>query len=274
MRNRRLWALLLLGLIAGAAIWVWQTSRTKAVDAPPLVLMSSIDLQWGEAGLGEVARGEGEPDPLFARLSQNHKLLAVDNVGQLQASRARVAVLVQPRPFAPQDLVRLDQWVRAGGRLLFFADPALQWPSELPIGDPSRPLFTSMHSPLFTHWGIELVLPIEADATSAEAMVAVGKRQVRTLSAGQWQPLEKGEGHCRIADGALIAECRPGKGQVLLVADADLLHADLWQSAMPGADSSGNIEWIENLLTRLAQGIRVVGEHGEILDNVGGENGR
>lgn len=265
---------MLFALIAGAAgLWLWQANRTKPTEKAPLVLMSSIDLQWGGAGLGEVARGEGGPDPLFARLSENHKMIVVDSAGQLQASRAKVALLIQPPPFAPADLVRLDQWVRAGGRLLFLADPALQWPSDLPIADPARPLFTSMHSPLFTHWGLELTLPITADATAAEAIVAVGKRQVRVLSAGQWQLQAKGEGHCRIANGALIAECRPGKGQVILVADADLLHASLWQSALPGTDASANIEWVEQLLVRLAEGIRVVGRHGEILDNDGGENG-
>lgn len=263
---------MLVALIAGAGLWLWQASRAKPAEKPPLVLMSSIDLQWGEAGLGAVAQGKGAPDPLFARLSENHRIIAVDNAGQLQASRASVAMLVQPRPFAPADLVRLDQWVRAGGRLLFFADPALQWPSALPIGDPAHPLFTSMHSPLFTHWGLELVLPITADATSAEALADVGKRQVRILSAGQWQPQGKGSGHCRIAKGGLVAECRPGKGQALLVADADLLHASLWQSALPGTDASANIEWVEQLLARLAGGIRVVGQYGEILDNNGGEN--
>lgn len=274
LRNRGLLAMLLIGLMAATAgFWIWHGASSKPDAASPLVLMSSIDLQWGEAGLDEVARGEGGPDPLFERLSRDRTLVAVDNVAQLQASRAKVAMLVQPRPFAPEDLVRLDQWVRAGGRLLFFADPALQWPSDLPIGDPARPLFTSMHSPLFKHWGVELTLPMEDEATTAEADVPVGKQEITTLSAGQWRSLDTGTGRCRIANILLIAECRPGKGQVILVADADLLHASLWQSALSGADSSANMDWLDHVLTRLAEGIRVVGQGGEILDNAGDENG-
>lgn len=267
LRNRRLWVLLLVVLLSGVVgLWIWKGRQTTDAKNEPLVLMSSIDLQWGEAEFGALAKGEAEPDPLFKRLSETHKLIAVDNVGQLQASHAKVALFVQPRPFSPEELVRLDQWVRAGGRLLFFADPALQWPSDLPIGDPARPLFTSMHSPLFAHWGIELVLPMEAETESAESDVQIGMHGVQVISAGQWQSLVTSDRVCRIGKTPLIAECRPGKGQVILVADADLLHVSLWQSALPGADNSENIEWVEWLIKRLAQGRRVVGQRGEILD--------
>lgn len=268
-RDRRLWALLLALLASAAALWFWQGHKAVPSQSDPLVLMSSIDLRWGEAEFGALAKGEIEPDPLYKRLEETHKIIAADNVAQLQASKAKVALLIQPRAFAPDELVRLDQWVRAGGRLLFFADPALQWPSHLPIGDPARPLFTSMHSPLFNHWGIELVLPMEAEAGSAEAQINIGRHDIRTLSAGQWQPVAAGnggDGHCRIASEALVAECRPGKGQVILVADADLLHSSMWQSALPGSDSSPNIDWIEQLIARLAQGRRLVGQRGEILE--------
>ncbi|MBK9004058.1 MAG: hypothetical protein IPM41_09410 [Sphingomonadales bacterium] len=269
MRDRRLWALLLVLLAGGAALWVWQGSKATQANSEALVLMSSIDLFWGEAEFNALAKGEAEPDPLYKRLAETHKLIAADNVAQLQASKGKVALLIQPRAFAPDELVRLDQWVRAGGRLLFFSDPALQWPSDLPIGDPARPLFTSMHSPLFNHWGVELVLPIDAEAGSAEATMDVGRYAVRTLSAGQWQPLASENGsdaHCRIAKEALVAECRPGKGQVILVADADLLHSAMWQSALPGTDSSSNIDWVEQLVSRLARGHRLVGQRGEIVE--------
>ncbi|HEX4873825.1 MAG TPA: hypothetical protein VFV06_02900 [Sphingorhabdus sp.] len=266
LQNRRLAAVLLIGLLAGiAAFWYWR-APSHPMDRQPLVLMSSIDLIWGEAEFGEIARGEGKSDPLFERLNRGRKIVAADNVAQLQATKAKVAMLVQPRPFAPEDLVRIDKWVRAGGRLLFFADPALQWPSNLPTGDPARPLFTSMHSPLFTHWGVELVLPIDADASSAEVEINLGNRQIRSLSPGQWQSLPSGTGSCRLAQGGFVAECRPGKGQAILVADADLLYSGLWQSALPGSDSSSNIDWTEQLLARLETGRRIVGRRGDFLD--------
>ena len=68
------------------------------------------------------------------------------------------------------------------------------------------------------------------------------------------------------AEGGLVAECRPGKGQVILVADADLLHSALWQSALPGGDSSPNMDWTMQLLDRLERGSRLVGQRGEILE--------
>lgn len=266
LRNRALPALLLITLIVGIAIVWWWQSRSQPVQDRPMVMMSRIDLQWGSADLGAVARGEGKSDPLFVRLDQDRQIIMVDNVAQLQAAKAKVAMLVQPRPFTPEELARLDHWVQAGGRLLFFADPALQWPSELPFGDPARPLFTSMHSPLFAHWGLELVLPIDPDATTSETEAKVGKQQLRTISPGQWLALKSGSGKCRIAEGGLVAECRPGKGQAILVADADLLHSALWQSALPGGDSSPNLSWTMQLLDRLERGSRLVGQRGEILE--------
>lgn len=265
---KRLWfaGLILLLLAVILTLGLCSSERSNGSRPPAVVLMSSIALQWGETEFDVLARGEANPNPLFLRLSEGRKIIAVDNVAQLQASRAKVAILIQPRAFAPDELVRLDKWVRAGGRLLFFADPALQWPSELPIGDPARPLFTSMHSPLFEHWGVELVLPMEANAASAEARLQLGQYKLRTLSAGQWQPLKNGDQLCRIEREALLAECRPGKGQAVLIADADLLQASLWQSAIPGTDSSANMDWVEQLLDRLASGSRVVGKRGEFLD--------
>lgn len=267
VRNPLIWALLLFVLLSGVAgLWLWKGRQSVETTNEPLVLMSSIDLKWGEAEFNAVAKGEADPDPLYKRLAEIHKIIAVDNVAQLQASRAKVALLVQPRPFTPEELVRLDQWVRAGGRLLLFADPALQWPSDLPIGDPARPLFTSMHSPLFAHWGIELVLPMELETDSAEAVIQIGTHDVRVVSAGHWQAVSTNEQLCRIGKQPLIAECRPGKGQAILVADADLLHASLWQSALPGTDNSENLNWVQQLLKRLADGRRVVGQRGEILE--------
>lgn len=122
-------------------------------DGPPppasrIALLSSVPLQWGDADIAAIAQGKGQPDPLIARLSDAGTISFVDSVAQIQAGRPDIALLIQPRALSPDEMVRLDKWVRAGGRLLLFADPALQWPSERKIGDPERPLFTSLLSPL------------------------------------------------------------------------------------------------------------------------------
>jgi hypothetical protein len=260
-------AALILIVLLFATIWFLRANT--AADEKPLsvALMSSISLQWGEAGFGAIAKGEAAPDPLFERLGEGRKLVAVDNMAQLQALKPDIAILIQPRAFSPDDLVRLDSWVRAGGRLLFFADPALQWPTELPMGDPQRPLFTSMHSPLFAHWGLELALPMGDDNVDAEAEKDIGGLPIRFASPGIWQKQKGGDGNCVIAANPIIAECRPGKGQVLLVADADMLDADIWQSPIPGTDNGANMLWVDRLIGALAKGNRVVSRAGEFVGN-------
>ena len=145
-----------LGVILSSLNGVGREPRSTKI-----ALLSSIPLQWGEGDLKSVVEGDGKPDPLFERLSEMRDVVAVDNFEQVQASGTKVALLIQPKAFSPEELVRLDSWVRAGGRLVFFADPALDWPTSLPLGDAQRPLFTSLHSPLFAHWGLELVLPVD-----------------------------------------------------------------------------------------------------------------
>jgi hypothetical protein len=260
-RNRILWTAGLCALlIVVALVWIGR----GAVDEKPLVLrkiaiMSSIALQWGEGDLGAVIRDEAVPSPFVTRLSKQGELVFVDSVAGLQAAKPVVAILVQPRALSPEEYVRLDNWVRAGGRLLVFADPALQWPSELPIGDPQRPLFTSMLSPILVHWGLELALPMD----SQQELVRIDYQAMKLvlLSPGIWtvpEKVKKGTGRCRIDPSAYFAECRPGKGQVLLVADADMLNAQLWQSGVPNIDNNGNIAWTERAIDTLERGERIV----------------
>jgi hypothetical protein len=235
-----------------------------------VVLLSSIPLQWGEGDLKSVVEGEGQPDPLFGRLSEKRNMLAVDNFEQVQASGAKVAVLIQPKAFSPEDLVRLDNWVRAGGRLVFFADPALDWPTSLSLGDTQRPLFTSLHSPLFAHWGLELVLPVDAEHAHSQIDAKLGKFDLSLKSPGSWMSTETaktGSQPCRIERTALIAECRIGKGQAILVADVDMLNSDFWESAIPGATKSSNVKLAEYLIAAAEDGRRVVGSAGDFLGN-------
>lgn len=236
-------------------------------DGPPppasrIALLSSVPLQWGNADIAAIAQGKGQPDPLIARLSDAGTVSFVDSVAQIQAGRPDIALLIQPRALSPDEMVRLDKWVRAGGRLLLFADPALQWPSERTIGDPERPLFTSLLSPLFQYWGLELAFPMDAEGAVVAAKLS--GYDVKLGSPGIWQSLDnaKGDADCRIGAGKYVVECRPGKGQAILIADADMLEASMWQPAIPGVDSSDNIEWLVWVLGRLQAGERVVARAG------------
>ena len=67
---------------------------------------------------------------------------------------------------------------------------------------------------LLQHWGVRLDAPDRRGAAERQ----LGPYKVTLLSPGTLQ------GACAIADHALIAECRVGRGRVTIVADADLLN--------------------------------------------------
>jgi hypothetical protein len=259
LRNRLLWAAALCALLLIVALtWMY---RGAADGAPQrrIAVMSSIALQWGEADLGAVAKGEAQPDPLVWQLAQSGQVEFVDSIAGLQAAKPDIAILIQPRALSPDELVRLDSWVRAGGRLLLFADPALQWPSGLPLGDPARPLFTSMLSPILAHWGLELALPM--DATEEAIEFDYGDKRLAMVSPGIWQATagRDVDGNCRIDIDSRFAECRPGKGQAVLIADADMLHHEIWQ---PSLGRNDNLLLVGQMIDALAAGKRVVSAKG------------
>jgi hypothetical protein len=259
------WALGLCALLGLLAAFWWYRGVADEVGQQQrnITVMSSIALQWGEGDLGSIARSESAPDPVVARLAELGQLTFVDNIAQLQAAGPDVAILIQPRALSPDELVRLDNWVRAGGRLLLFADPALQWPSSLPLGDPQRPLFTSMLSPILAHWGLDLALPM--DATEATVEASFRDFRLAFVAPGIWQAGggKDANGQCRIDRAAFVAECRPGKGQVLLVADADLLHSEQWQAVVGRSDDVDNLRFAAFLIDALSAGRRVVGSAGK-----------
>ncbi len=140
----------------------------------------------------------------------------IDDVRALAASGAPVLLLAQPRPMTPQALVALDRWVRDGGRLLLFTDPRLRWPSDLPLGDRRRAPMVGTLGPLLAHWGVR--------------GGAVRDREIRhflpdgrLLTMAGMQPLSL-EGQ----EGAVPLRLRIGRGEVLLLGDADLIDDRLW----------------------------------------------
>ena len=116
-----------------------------------------------------------------------------------------------------EDLVALDRWVRDGGRLLLLADPMLEWPSKRPLGDPLRPPPMFADTGLLAHWGLRLDAPEEPGKATRE----FGARTVETMSPGTLY------GRCAIGRDGFVAHCRIGKGKATVVADADLLGAEI-----------------------------------------------
>jgi hypothetical protein len=251
--------LLLAGLLLLTAIAVLGAAFALSRPAdngpkPPLGLMTTLPLLWSEGGIEADLAKDAAPHPAFDRLRAHYDIQPIDDLEGWRPKRKQILLLAQPRALAPRELVRLDNWVRQGGQVLILADPALQWGSLYPLGDKRRPLFTSMLSPLFTHWGLELVLPLADEAP--DAMRKIGAFQIRTVTPGEWLPkASAGKGRCAILVKGMLADCRIGKGRAILLADADMLDAAFWEGRgmrmLTGGDEFANIALLDALLIAL-----------------------
>ncbi len=120
-------------------------------DRPTIAVSSSLPLLWG-AALGDplaALRGDAEPAPLYRALGAAVDLRAVDTITLDSLRDARVLLLVQPRAFSPATLVSIDNWVRAGGSVVWLTDPALAAGYEFPLGDPRNPVPVEPNGALF-----------------------------------------------------------------------------------------------------------------------------
>lgn len=208
-RGRARWAAILFALLlAGGAAIALSRHRGEA-EKPKLLVLTSLPLLFGE----EFAL-DGAPDPLIAQLDKRYRLAPIAVTDAKSLGQGGLLLLAQPRAQPPENLVALDDWVRRGGRVLLFADPALEWPSELPLGDPGRAPVMFPDTGLLAHWGLRLDSPDQRGPFAGE----IESKPVSTLSAGRLV------GGCTIGDGGLIARCKIGRGEAVVVADADLLN--------------------------------------------------
>ena len=207
MRLPRQLALVLLLLVSCR-----EATPAKATDQskPELFLLTPLPLVWNEQfGLDQPG------SPAFERLAQDYKVTPVDLPGELPAGALLLAA--QPRALPAAELVALDAWVRRGGRILLLADPMLEWPSELPLGDPARPPIAFPDTGLLQHWGVRLEAPEERGPRQS----TIGGQNVLTASPGT---LVRSGGGCAVADNGLLARCKLGRGRATIIADADFLN--------------------------------------------------
>jgi hypothetical protein len=217
---------------------------------PPLLVMTSLPIIWGEGGPFDAA---SRPAASWIALQQEFEPQPLDYLDEKTLAPARLMLIAQPRQLAPEELVALDSWVRRGGRALILADPALLWPSDLPVGDARRPVSTNMLTPLLTHWGIA-VEPPERAGVQAERLDLDGSiRQLQLAGAGR---LRLSNAACRL-EAPFAADCHIGLGRATVVADADLLHD---ATSLPGGSDqlrrhtrlSDNVVAVVDWLDRLA----------------------
>jgi ABC-type uncharacterized transport system len=213
----------MISLSLAAAMLAGCGSASEPAPRPPLHVMTALPLFWGEGGPVDIVQGQGGRSPVLAALDADYQVTPVDILNAETLETAQRLILAQPTALRPEELVALDDWVRKGGQLLVFADPELLWPSAMSIGDPRRAPVRSLLGPLLSHWGLTLNLP--KAQTPAIALGKIDGNLVSLVQPGRWSVQS---GACRISDDALLARCRIGKGQAVLVADADMLDARVW----------------------------------------------
>ncbi len=240
----------LLGIVWQMLAWqvVPRLYATHGGVGPRVTMLSALPLTSGDDVAAQLA-GRVERAPILDLLRRYVALTRVDDVDARTLAGTDVLLLAHPRALSPAALVAIDRWVRDGGRAVVLADGLSSWPPAHPLGDPRNPPVSSLLTPLLSHWGLRLDAPSHPHG---DAAVMRGRQRLHLASAGRFVRLHPG-GPC--AAEQAFARCRIGRGQVLLLADADLLHESLWQGrAGRGAASwtSANAQWLLAAIFRLA----------------------
>lgn len=214
------------GLRGYDAILLRPGGEKRAAARPDLMLMTALPIIWGEKGAFDPL---SRPALAYQALQREFTVRPLDVLDEQSLSSGRLLLLAQPRALAPEELVALDDWVRGGGKALILSDPALLWPSELPLGDARRPFPVGLLGPILIHWGMK----IEPPATrSLEIRDRLSGDTIRRLAMAAPGSISTTNPRCNVERNRHLARCRIGKGEAILLADADLLQDRLW--AAPG----------------------------------------
>ncbi|QJB69031.1 Gldg family protein [Parasphingorhabdus halotolerans] len=205
----------------------------KARDKPSIELMTSLPIIWGEgSSMEKILSGDASPAAIYEYWQSQYDLKAVDSLEGLTGRDTDIVMLAQPRAMDPADIALLDDWIRKGGHAIILTDPALVWHSDLPIGDSQRPLASGMLSPLLQYWGLELLAPDDERAGLVE--LEFDDFSITTAGVGSFAELQQAseaKAVCLMSAGGIMARCKVGRGQAILVADADFLNQELWPDA-------------------------------------------
>lgn len=223
--------------IVTAAALLLAACRQERPPGPPeqakprLFLLTSLPILWGEEfSLDQPKNG------VLRTLEDSYRVTLIDLPGQVP--KGALLLAAQPRALPAEELVKLDRWVREGGRMVLLADPMLEWPSSLPLGDKRRPPLAYADTGLLQHWGLKL----DAPEQRGPAQVQVNGRPVMMASPGV---LVAAGASCQVADGGLVGRCSIGKGRATVIADADFLNV--------GLDAPGKLDALKSELTALTR---------------------
>lgn len=233
-------ALLVVAAAAAGLVLKEQSSalpQRSAGERPKLLLLTSLPIVFPET-----FTLEGSKSPALAALQQRYTVTPISTADAGSLDGHRLLLMAQPHAQPAETLVELDRWVRGGGKLLLLADPALEWPSELPLDDLSRPPAAFPDTGLLGHWGLRLEAPDEL----GPATFTIDGRTAHALSPGS---LVATGPECGVRGEGFVARCRIGRGRAIIVADADFV--DVERRRDPAR--SGNLEFLLAELARLEQ---------------------
>ena len=218
-------------------------ARAQPQTRPTLPVLTGLPLFWGQGGVDAVLQPLAVRSPLLREIGAKHQVEAVDTFDADHFRARQLLLAIQPASLPAEELVALDAWVRRGGRALIFADPDLIWPTDLAVGDRRRAPVSTLLDPLFGHWGVALA------GHRAPVHIVLGKIaniRVKLVNPGVWHAKSDA---CVVRNRGLEAICTLGLGQVILVADADMLDPRLWAEGAPD-----NARALQALLARLEMG--------------------
>jgi hypothetical protein len=188
--------------------------RPRPNNRPELLLLTSLPIIFPDQFTLNAAKS-----PALKALQSRYRVVPISVADRASLTGHRLLLMAQPRAQPAEVLVDLDMWVRGGGRVLLLADPALQWPSERPLGDALRPPLAFADTGLLLHWGVRLDAP---DELGPKTMSADGKR-IETAAPGT---LVATAPNCAVMPPGLVADCTVGKGKSIVIADADFLDSN------------------------------------------------
>jgi hypothetical protein len=226
-------------LLAAFAIAGCGEGQGRNAPGVTIGLTTSLPIVWQEsADLSELLDPEGSRHWALGVLEKHGRVQPIDDLaaaqGELPLPGGALLVMAQPRPLAAVENVALDDWVRRGGHVLLFADPMLTAESRFSLGDKRRPQDAILLSPILARWGLELQFDHQ-QPLGERTVEALGEALPVNLH-GRFVVLGNSRDCALSADG-LIADCRIGKGRVVLLADAALLE-DVAAEAVTGRASA------------------------------------
>ncbi len=198
----------------------------NAARASAIGLVTSLPLLWQESASVSELLNENRPAHwALGALREHGEVRPLDSLadpsGELPLAVDGWLILAQPYPLAPQENVALDNWVRAGGRVLVFADPMLTQESAYALGDRRRPQDVILLSPILDRWGLELLF--DDDQPRGEREVPIDNAMLSVNLPGAFA-VKDDDAACTLSAQEIIATCTIGRGRVIAVADAALLE--------------------------------------------------